>query len=212
MPEIIERKPAVTRTPIGGSGNYMTEGFTAAYLDVARKGEQYAAQSFKPFADNIYRFKLPGSNYFLEFYSLNSANKIVNEPYYSTLLKLIFQPFSFENYSRTKYTKLFTKYQFALNYTNYKPTPFQRKTFIEILRSISRNLIVDIEALNIKVSGDDELLIIKQNERGLHYLIVCENVGEVFYGFSGNSPGDYFTRKLERDFTSIDELVNFFLS
>lgn len=99
------------------------------------------------------------------------------------------------------------KYDESLKETNYSPTLIQELKFKNILNEISQRVLYHVNDFEIDLSGDEDLLLIKQNNTGNHYIIVAKD-GRTYYGFVGKSPGESSTI---RDKGNIKVIIDTFL-
>jgi len=84
--------------------------------------------------------------------------------------------------------------------------------FLKALNEIVSIIGYDVREFQIKVSGDEELLIIRSGKRGLHYIIVGSEENEIFYGFSGKKTGDYSITEFDGINVFISDIVALFLN
>lgn len=119
---------------------------------------------------------------------------------------------AYKNYTEYSWLKLNNKFDLALKKSGYKPSPLQKKVFEIILKQISEVKGCNIDELQIKMSADDELLIIREGKRGLHYIIVGRDDKELFYGFSGKGIGNYLVIQFDGKSIFVNDIVCKFLN
>lgn len=86
--------------------------------------------------------------------------------------------------------------------------PHSQKTFAKrIVKRLSEVRIA--ERVIFKYSAENEILLIKSNEKGNHYLIIGEDENDLSYGLVGNRIGEYKTSHFGGDIT-LNNLVSEF--
>ena len=83
---------------------------------------------------------------------------------------------------------------------------------MQILREVAKYFIYKIKNFEILVSADSELLLMKKNRKGKHYLIISEKKDNMYYGFSGTTPGEFYSIKHTEGEMTISSLVKLFLT
>jgi hypothetical protein len=119
---------------------------------------------------------------------------------------------AYETFSNRALDHFYNQLTFALNKSGYSASSYQMNNFLKALNEIVSIIGYDVRELQIKVSGDEELLIIRSGKRGLHYIIVGSEENEIFYGFSGKKTGDYSITEFDGINVFISDIVALFLN
>jgi len=199
--------------PTSGSAEYITSGVETGFMVLAEERAKVFNEAINVYGSYQGSYQLNtklGRPYIVRYANENLIPE-TNLDYFHSLNSVIgisnLMDFSFLN--RANYVKLFGKYEEALKLSAYVPNTEQKMTFINILKELSKySSIFDFSDYAIKVSADEELLVMNEKSNGIHYIIVGKENQELFYGFSGKLPGEYNSQH----YKSTEEIVYTFLT
>jgi hypothetical protein len=201
--------PAVSLT---GSGDYIVIGSASPLEEIQKKNFESIFNTGKLFAPMVFNFK--GEHDYYQWFDMGMLGMVfAQSPYINTLYKttLVQQAHDVDSIiSKREFTYLFSKYAKALDDSKYQPTTTQRKSFITVLQRVSELGIPNF-IFHIKVSEDNELLLIKESSKGMQYISVGGEKDDISYILITEQPGKYYSLHLENGDASFDNLIDEFI-
>lgn len=172
--------------------------------------EELLSTPTSPHFNRIWRIKIDGS---IMFYTTpdNLFRDTGLKKYFRNLFEYqaasgIIEPKDLSTY---KYRKLYTKFKSFLNEYSVLVSEKQKSALIEILYKLAKTTDVSIKELNIQANADNEIVVFKKSESGIHYIVVGDDKTDVSYLFISNNPGVYSSLHLSNKIT-INNIIESF--
>jgi len=149
-------------------------------------------------------------------YILEGKAPFSNElfPYFTSIIKLLEQDSAFRSDAKNSlqnFTELYTQYNNIIKNQSQSLTAVQKKQFVEILRQLSKTpYLLDLNPI-VKISVDDELIVVRGSAKGNHYIVVGSEDNEITFGFVGRRKGEYRTLHFSPPDNTISSIIIAFI-